>query len=282
MAAAIDSGVCSPSTIFFCENGAYRIGRNVIHDTTSHGWLSLQQIVKYSSNIGSVKMAEQLGPRQLYHYLREFGFGQRSGIACPGETPGSVSSFKSWSAMDTAAIAFGQGISVSAIQLTAAAAAIANDGLLMKPLLVKEVTDHRGRTLKRFSPEPVRRVVSAGSAATVRRILKTVITEGGTGVNAAIEGYSIGGKTGTAQKIDETGTYAADRYLSSFVGFAPADHPELVILAIVDEPTVQRYGGIVAAPVFRQIAMETLTYLNVPPGPDTERLRVSRGNRADG
>jgi cell division protein FtsI (penicillin-binding protein 3) len=282
VAAAIDSGVCSPSTIFFCENGSYRIGRNVIHDTTSHGWLSLQQIVKYSSNIGSVKMAEQLGPRQLHDYLRAFGFGQRSGILCPGETSGSVSSFKSWSAMDTAAIAFGQGISVSAIQLTAAAAAIANDGLLMKPLLVREVTDHRGRTLKRFSPEPVRRVVSAESAATLRRILKTVITEGGTGVNAAIEGYSIGGKTGTAQKIDETGTYAADRYLSSFVGFAPAERPELVILAIVDEPALQRYGGLVAAPVFRQIAMETLTYLNVPPGPDTQHLRVSRGNRADG
>ena len=282
VAAAIDSGVCAPSTIFYCEKGSYHIGRNTIHDTKSHGWLSLQQIVKYSSNIGSVKMAEQLGARELYNYLRAFGFGQRSGINCPGETAGSVSSYKVWSAMDTAAIAFGQGISVSALQLTAAAAAISNDGLLMKPLLVKAVTDSRGRTLKRYSPEPVRRVISAQSAATMRRILKTVITEGGTGVKAAVDGYTAGGKTGTAQKIDETGTYAADRYVSSFIGFVPVEHPELVILVVVDEPQVQRYGGIVAAPVFRQIALKSLTYLNIPPGTDATRLRVSREHRADG
>ena len=282
VAAAIDSGICSPSTIFYCENGEYRIGRNIIHDTKSHGWLSLQQIVKYSSNIGSVKMAEKLGARQLHDYLRAFGFGQRSGITCPGETAGSLSSFKAWSAIDTGAISFGQGISVSAIQLIAAVSAIANDGLLMKPLLVKEITDRNGDTVKRFSPEPVRRVVSSHSAATVRRILKTVITEGGTGVNAALAGYSVCGKTGTAQKIDDSGTYSKGRYLSSFVGFAPADQPELAILVIVDEPRVQTYGGIVAAPVFRQIALETLTYLNIPPGPDADRLRVSRENRANG
>jgi len=152
----------------------------------------------------------------------------------------------------------------------------------MKPLLVKAVTDSRGRTLKRYSPEPVRRVISAQSAATMRRILKTVITEGGTGVKAAVDGYTAGGKTGTAQKIDETGTYAADRYVSSFIGFVPVEHPELVILVVVDEPQVQRYGGIVAAPVFRQIALKSLTYLNIPPGTDATRLRVSREHRADG
>ena len=282
VAAAIDSGVCSSSTIFFCENGEYRIGRNIIHDTKSHGWLSLQQIVKYSSNIGSVKMAEKLGPRQLHDYLSAFGFGARSGIPCPGETAGSLSSFKSWSAIDTGAISFGQGISVSAIQLISAASAIANGGMLMKPMLVKAITDRSGRTIQHFSPEPVRRVIASHTAATVRRILKTVITEGGTGVNAALEGYSVCGKTGTAQKIDDSGTYAKGRYLSSFLGFAPADHPEVAILVIVDEPTVQSYGGIVAAPAFRRIALETLTYLNIPPGPDADRLRVSRGDRANG
>jgi cell division protein FtsI (penicillin-binding protein 3) len=282
VAAAIDSGVCSPSTIFYCENGEYRIGRNTIHDTKSHGWLSLQQIVKYSSNIGSVKMTEKLGARQLHAYLNAFGFGRRSGITCPGETAGSLSPFKSWSAIDTGAISFGQGISVSAIQLIAAASAIANDGLLMKPMLVREITDRNGGTVKRFSPESVRRVVSSHTAGTVRRILKTVITEGGTGVNAALEGYSVCGKTGTAQKIDSSGTYAKGRYLSSFLGLVPADQPELAILVLLDEPTVQSYGGIVAAPAFRQIALETLSYLNIPPGPDADRLRVSRGNRANG
>jgi cell division protein FtsI (penicillin-binding protein 3) len=282
VAAAIDSGACSPSTIFYCENGEYRIGRNIVHDTKSHGWLSLQQIVKYSSNIGTVKMAEQLGTGQLYNYLQAFGFGRRSGISCPGETAGSLSNFKTWSAIDAGAISFGQGVSVSAIQLITAASAIANDGVLMKPLLVKEITDRNGNVVERFSPEPVRRVVASHTAATVRRILKTVITEGGTGVNAALAGYSVAGKTGTGQKIDETGTYAKGRYLSSFVGFAPADHPELAILVIIDEPKQQSYGGIVAAPAFRRIALETLNYLNIPPGPDADRLRVSRGNRADG
>jgi cell division protein FtsI (penicillin-binding protein 3) len=282
VAAAIDSGICSPSTIFYCENGEYRIGRNTIHDTKSHGWLSLQQIVKYSSNIGSVKIAEKLGPRQLHAYLSAFGFGQRTGIACPGETAGSLSPFTSWSAVDAGAISFGQGISVSAIQLIAAASAIANDGLLMKPMLVRAVVDRHGQTVKHFSPEPVRRVVSSHSAATVKRILRTVITEGGTGVNAALERYSVCGKTGTAQKIDSTGTYAKGRYLSSFVGFAPADQPEVSILVVLDEPKSQTYGGIVAAPAFRQIALETLSYLNIPPGPDADRLRVSRENRAKG
>ncbi len=282
VAAAIDSGICSPSTIFYCENGEYRIGKNVVHDTKSHGWLSLQQIVKYSSNIGSVKMAEKLGSQQLHHYLRAFGFGRRSGIACPGETAGSLSDFRGWSAIDTGAISFGQGLSVSAIQLIAAASAIANDGVLMKPMLVKSISDRNGHIVKAFTPEPVRRVVSSHTAATVRRIMKTVITEGGTGVNAALDGYSVCGKTGTAQKIDDSGTYAKGRYLSSFVGFAPADHPELAILVLVDEPKAQTYGGIVAAPAFRRIALETLSYLNIPPGTDTDRLRVSRGNRANG
>ena len=282
VAAAIDTGICSPSTIFYCENGEYRIGKNIVHDTKSHGWLSLQQIVKYSSNIGSVKMAEKLGARQLHEYLRRFGFGQRTGIACPGETAGSLSSFKKWSAIDTGAISFGQGISVSAIQLAAAASAIANDGVLMKPMLVKSITDRKGRTVKTFAPEAVRRVASSHTATTIRRILKTVTTDGGTGVNAALEGYSVGGKTGTAQKIDESGTYAKNRYLASFLGFAPADHPELTILVLVDEPQGQNYGGIVAAPAFRQIALETLNYLNIPPGTDADRLRVSRGNRANG
>ena len=282
VAAAIDKDICSPSTIFYCENGEYRIGRNVIHDTKSHGWLSLQQIVKYSSNIGAVKMAEKLGAQQLYAYLRGFGFGQRSGITCPGETAGSLSSFKNWSAIDTGAISFGQGVSVSAIQLAAAASAIANDGVLMKPMLVKAVTDRKERTVKSYAPQKVRRVISAQTARTVRRILKTVITEGGTGVNAALEGYSVCGKTGTAQKIDDSGTYAKGRYLASFLGFAPADHPELTILVIVDEPGDQNYGGIVAAPAFRRIALETLSYLNIPPGTDADRLRVSRGNGAKG
>ncbi len=178
--------------------------------------------------------------------MNAFGFGRRSGITCPGETAGSLSPFKSWSAIDAGAISFGQGISVSAIQLIAAASAIANDGLLMKPMLVREITDRNGETVKRFSPEPVRRAVSSHTAATVRRILKTVITEGGTGVNAALKGYSVCGKTGTAQKIDSSGTYAKGRYLSSFLGLVPADQPELAILVLsgrADGSVLRRHRG---------------------------------------
>ena len=281
-AAAIDSGTCSPSTIFFCENGEYRIGPNIIHDTKSHGWLSLQQIVKYSSNIGSVKVAQKVGARQLHDYLSAFGFGQPSGIACPGETAGSLSAFSSWNPIDMGAISFGQGVSVSAIQLITAASAIANGGVLMKPLLVKEVLDRHGQTITRFAPESVLRVISPQTSACMRRILKSVIAEGGTGVNAALAGYSVCGKTGTAQKVDQSGTYAKGKYLSSFLGFAPADQPEVAILVVVDEPRKQDYGGIVAAPAFRQIALDTLGYLNVPPGPDADRLQVSRGSRVSG
>lgn len=280
-AAAIDSGACAPETIFYCENGKYRIGRNTIHDTKPHGWLSLRQIVKYSSNIGSVKVSERLGSEHLYNYLYAFGFGQRTGIACPGETAGSLSPFKSWTAIDTGAISFGQGISVSAIQLISAASAIGNGGMLMKPMLIQRITDRNGQVIKTYTRGgPPGDFLSFGCE--MRRILREVISEGGTGTRAALKGYSVCGKTGTAQKIDETGTYAKGTYLSSFLGLVPADQPELAILVVVDEPKTHDYGGIVAAPAFRQIALETLSYLNIPPGRDADELQVSRGDRAKG
>lgn len=281
-AAAIDTGRFSSSTIFYCENGTYRIGSNLVHDTKPYGWLSLQQIVKYSSNIGTVKMAEALGPQVLHQYLINFGFGEKTGIACPGETPGTLSSFKKWSKIDAGAISFGQGVSVSAIQLISAASAIGNEGVLMKPRIVKAITDGDGQVVKAFEPEQVRRVVSTKTAKTVRRIMKTVISEGGTGTNAAMEGYSACGKTGTAQKIDKNRTYSKDKYIASFLGLAPAENPEVAILVVVDEPKDQHYGGIVAAPAFKRIAMETLNYMNIPPGADSNRLRVSRENGARG
>lgn len=285
-AAALSSGATSPHTIFFCENGAYRIGRNVVHDTHPHGWLSLQQIVKYSSNIGAVKVTEMIGRKTLYQTLRAFGFGTRTGIDCPGETTGSLSSYKRWSKIDAGAISFGQGISVSAIQLVRAVSAIANNGLLMKPYIVQAITDRNGRLIKSFGPRKARRVISQATAGTVRRIMKTVITEGGTGVRATLEGFTVGGKTGTAQKTDAKGTYSKKHYIASFVGFAPVEHPEIAILVIVDEPQGQHYGGIVAAPAFRKIAEETLNYLKIPPENGTswnkEKLTASRGYEANG
>lgn len=265
-AAALEARAGSANTIFFCENGKYRLGRNTIHDTHPHGWLSLQQIVKFSSNIGAVKLLEAMRPKPLYQTLRRFGFGEKTGIDLPGETTGRLRPHRLWRRIDAANIAFGQGISVSAIQLVTATAAIANGGLMMKPHVVKALTDAEGNIVKNFEPKVVRRAVSAETARTMKRILATVITEGGTGVRAALEGYAVAGKTGTAQKIGPDGRYSRKKFVSSFVGFAPLKNPQVAILVVVDEPRKRYYGGTVAAPGFRKIALKTLNYLNVAPG----------------
>jgi cell division protein FtsI (penicillin-binding protein 3) len=281
-AAALEYGNIKPNDIFYCENGAYKIGKNVVHDIHRHGWLSLQQIIKFSSNIGAVKVGEKVGAKKLYQTFRNFGFGEKTGIDCPGETTGSLSHYSSWSDIDVGAISFGHGISVSAVQLVTAVAAIANDGILMKPYIVNEVTDQNGLSVKKFEPYPVRRAVSARTAGIVKRIMKTVITEGGTGVNAALDGYSVCGKTGTARKLGEDGKYSASKHIASFVGFTPADHPQIAILVVIDEPKEIYYGGAVAAPVFKDIAQQILNYLNVAPESDKTKFRVFVGNKASG
>ncbi len=281
-AAAIEYGVSGPHSILYCENGAYRVGRNTVHDIRPHQWLSLEQIIKYSSNIGAAKLSEMIGSKNLYHTLKQFGFGERTGIDCPGETPGMLSSYQRWSKIDAAAIAFGQGISVSAIQLITAISAIANDGILMKPYIVDAITDKNGALIEKFDPLPVRRAVSPQTAATLKSILARVTEDGGTGVNAALDGYRVCGKTGTAQKVGASGTYERGRYVSSFVGFVPSQNPEVAILVIIDEPKKAHYGGVVAAPVFRQIAHQTLNYMNVPPEGRKDHLTVSKEEEVKG
>jgi cell division protein FtsI (penicillin-binding protein 3) len=274
-AAALEFANLSPKTTFNCENGAYRIGKNTVHDVHRYGVLTLQDIIKYSSNIGAVKISERVGPEKLHHTLRLFGFGQKTGIDSPAEATGLLMPHKHWTDIDTAAISFGHGVSVSAVQLITAFAAIANDGVLMRPRIVQTITDQQGQILQQFAPEEVRRVVSRQTAATLREILQTVMLPGGTGVHAALDGYSACGKTGTARKLDESGTYTSDRHVASFIGFAPAESPQVAVLVVIDEPKTQIYGGAVAAPVFKKIAQAALNYLNVPPQPVTERLRVA-------
>lgn len=282
VAAALESGCCTPHTIFYCENGRYRIGTNVVHDTEKHGWLSLQRIVKFSSNIGAVKIGETIGSETLHRTLTRFGFGRDTGLHFPGETRGRLASAKRWTRFDVAAVSFGQGVSVSALQLTTAVAAIANDGILMKPRVVRAITDPRGRTVREFKPQALSRVVSSRTAAQLTRMMALVVAEGGTGTQARLEGYSAGGKTGTAQKIGPSGTYADDRYVSSFVGLAPLEDPRLAILVVLDEPRDGYYGGVVAAPVFRRIAQEVLGYLNVKPSAPTPRMTVSHRSEVTG
>ncbi|UCD32957.1 MAG: penicillin-binding protein 2 [Desulfobacterales bacterium] len=274
-AAAIESGSSTPNSIFYCENGAYKIGRNVVHDTHKHGWLSLQQIIKHSSNIGAIKFIETTGAKQLYKTLRDFGFGTKTGVDCPGESAGSLAPYQRWTKIDTGAISFGQGISVSALQLITATCAIANDGILMRPYIVQGITDQNGRLIKSFRPKKNRRAVSSKTALTVRRLMRTVVTEGGTGVNAAIEGYSVCGKTGTAQKINQKGEYTKDKYISSFVGFLPAESPKVAILVVVDEPQKNHYGGVVAAPAFKNIAEKIIDYMDISPTGKSEKLMVA-------
>lgn len=263
--AAIEHGGCRRDTIFFCEDGAYQVGDYRIHDTSPHGWLTLENIIKYSSNIGAVKVGETIGPQILYRTLRDFGFGEKTGIDCPGEAPGSLPHFRRWSKAHTGTISYGHGMSATALQLITAVCAIANNGALMKPYIVQGVTDRQGRPIEQFAPQKVRQVISGATASVIRGMMRGVVSEGGTGSRAALNGYAVCGKTGTAQKIDESGNYAGGKYIASFVGFAPASRPAIAILVIVDEPTGQYYGGLVAAPVFRRIAQEALNYLNVAP-----------------
>jgi len=281
-AAAIESGACGVNTIFYCEDGTYKIGDKIIHDAKPYGWLSLKNIIKYSSNIGAIKITEMTGAETLYNTLRDFGFGQKTGIDCPGEATGSLANYKQWSPLDTAAISFGQGISVSALQLITAASAIANDGVMMRPHIVESITDSSGKVVERFRPQKMRRVISAETARTVRMIMRSVVTEGGTGTQAAIEGYHFCGKTGTAQKADKNGTYARGKYIASFIGFTSIEHPEAAILVVINEPTLSHYGGDVAAPAFKTIAHEILNYLNMPPKRKMDNLFVSHTIRTNG
>jgi cell division protein FtsI (penicillin-binding protein 3) len=281
-AAALEDSNIRTDSIFFCENGNYLVGGHRVHDTKPHGWLTLQQIVKFSSNIGAVKLVETLGPQMLYENLREFGFGRRTGIDSNGEAAGSLSDYKGWTKIDAGAIAFGQGVAATALQVLSATAAIANNGVMMRPYLVREITDAQGRTMRTTRPESIGRIVSPRTAEKVRTILRTVVTEGGTGVKAEVNGYSVSGKTGTAQKLEPDGSYAQDRYVASFVGFAPAERPEIAVLVVVDEPQGTIYGGLVAAPAFSRIVKETLGYMKVPPSNDWQKLQVSRDVKVDG
>ncbi len=264
-AAALEKGL-TPQSIFFCENGRYRIGKYTVKDTHPHDWLSINHIIAYSSNIGAVKIAETMGKHALHDYLIRFGFGNRTRVESPGETPGNLMPPERWSKIDTGAISFGQGISVSAIQLISGISAIANDGRIMKPMLVKQIVSSTGQDIQMFHPTLVRQAISPGTASQVTQMMALAVQEKGTGTKAALEGYSVCGKTGTAQKVlSGQKEYAKNTYTSVFAGFAPRQNPQLAILVVVDEPRKQYYGGDVAAPAFKTILAQSFNYLSIPP-----------------
>jgi cell division protein FtsI (penicillin-binding protein 3) len=266
IAAALQEKVVAATDAFNCENGVYNIGGRTIHDTHRYGKLTVGEILKYSSNIGAAKIGSRLGPERLYGYLKGFGFGAKSNIDLPGEVAGYLRNISQWYGVDLATISFGQGISVSALQLATAMSAIANGGTLMQPYVVEKIMDGKGNVLKSFSPVSRQKVVSPETAATVAKMMEGVAVEGGTGTAAGVDGFRVAGKTGTAQKADPvTKGYSADKRTASFVGFIPAENPRLTIVVIVDEPRTSAYGGVVAAPAFSAIAKQSLCYLRVAP-----------------
>jgi cell division protein FtsI (penicillin-binding protein 3) len=265
-AAALDAQVVKPADKFHCENGVWHLGpKEVIHDAHPYGTLTVQQIVQKSSNIGAAKIGNRVGAKRFDHYLRDFGFGRRTGILFPGETSGLVKNIVlARSPIDRATLAFGQGVSVTILQMTLALAAMGNDGVLMEPHLVKEIDNPQGGKVKEYPPNPVRRVLSQQTARQMLAIMETVTQAGGTAKEAAPPGFTVAGKTGTAQKVVGR-AYSHSKFNSWFIGLIPADNPVLAIAVVVEEPKGAIYGGVVAAPIFREIAAQSLRVLGYYP-----------------
>jgi cell division protein FtsI (penicillin-binding protein 3) len=267
VAAGLAEGVITPAQKLYCEKGLMPVDNVVIRDTHPAEWLSIAQVLAISSNICSAKIGLSLGADKLYEALRRFGFGEEAGVPFPGESSGTLRPRgRSWVQVETASAAFGQGISVTNLQLAMAAAAIANGGELMEPILVKKVTTSTGELVREAAPRVRRRVVPAHVARTLAELLVAVTEGQGTGTEAAVDGYRVAGKTATAQKTDPlTGRYSIDRYIASFVGFVPADKPVVAIAVTLDEPMVEHAGGVVAAPIFRRVAQMSLKYRGLTP-----------------
>lgn len=263
-AAAIEEGAMRPTTMVFGEHGRMLVANTVIHDHEKLGWVSFAQVIQKSSNIGAAKAGMVLGEQRLHRYLQAFGFGRRTEIDLPGEGVGLVKSPKAWGRRSVASISMGQEIGVTPIQMVSAVAALANGGVLMKPYVVSEIRDAEGHLLKRVPPQVRRRVVSPETARSVTSILEGVVTHG-TGTKAAIPGFRVAGKTGTAQQIDpNTRRYSNSRFVASFVGYVPADRPRLAMIVIIDAPHDKNAsGGSVAAPVFSSVGEQVLSYLGV-------------------
>ncbi len=275
MAAGMDAGAISPDDIFFCENGGYQVYDRTFHDTSPHGWLTASSILRVSSNIGAIKVAERVGGKTYYDYLSRFGFGRRTGVGLLGEAEGILPPPRKWSGVTLPSLAFGQGLGVTPLQLLTAASSLANGGVLLKPRILKEVRDADGRVLKTTVPEVMGRTVKEKTARQVLAMLRGVVSEEGTGRNAEVPGYTVAGKTGTAQKVDRrSGGYSDEARVVSFLGLAPASNPRLVVLVLLDEPEEKVTGGAVAAPIFARILTQALAYLEVPPDAPLAALDV--------
>jgi cell division protein FtsI/penicillin-binding protein 2 len=261
---ALNEGVVHLNDTFDCEQGHFAYAGRILHDHEPFGILTTESIITKSSNIGAAKIGIKLGQDRLYDYAADYGFGERTGIPLPGEVAGILHPVKDWSKVSIAQIPMGHGVAVTRLQMAMAMCALANDGWLMHPMLVKCLADRDGNVVERYAPQRIRQVVSDAADKEMIEALKTVVSAEGTAPGAAMKDYVVAGKTGTAQKI-ENGTYATDKYNASFIGFFPADNPQICISIVMDEPKEGYYGGQVCGPVFREVAERCASYLNIPP-----------------
>jgi cell division protein FtsI (penicillin-binding protein 3) len=261
-ATALDADLTHADEMIDCQMGSITIGKHVFHDHKAYGLLTFQQILEFSSNVGAAKLGLRLGQENLYKGLRNFGFGSKSGVDLPGEIIGLVRDWREWSGLSIGAISFGQEVAVTSIQILTAINAIANGGYRVRPSIVDRIVDEKGNLVSIRTPERVR-LMRSQTAEAVSNAFEGVVLRG-TGRRAALEGYRAAGKTGTAQKVVD-GRYSPNKYVASFIGFAPLPKPRITILVQIDEPKGVHYGGDVCAPFFQKIAQETLLQLRVPP-----------------
>jgi cell division protein FtsI (penicillin-binding protein 3) len=263
--AALEEKVFTPESRFDVSRGSIEVGGKVVHDAHRHGVLAFREVIQKSSNVGSIMIGMRLGREKIYEYAKRYGFGEPTGIDLPGEISGWIKKPERWSATSIGAIPIGQEVAVTPLQILRAYSAIANGGYLVKPHVVSEIVSPNGRQAYAFKSPVEKRVISEKTAETFRDILKTVVEEGGTATEAAVDGNQVAGKTGTSQLVDPvTKRYSHQKYVASFVGFVPADNPKIAMIVMVREPKGAIYGGVVAGPMFKDIASQSLSYMNVP------------------
>ena len=263
--AALNENKVTLNDIFNCEHGEWRVRPNrVIHDVHPYGQLTFPEVLIKSSNIGTVKIGMRLGEKTLYDYIKRFGFGERTGIDFPGEVVGILRPPDKWSKFSITSIPFGQEVAATAIQMLRAISVIANNGRVVRPYILKEIQDAEGISVFKREPIVSEPVIKPEVAQTMTQILEHVVTEG-TGDRAKIDGVRVAGKTGTAQKLEPGGGYSHKHFVGSFIGYAPADNPTLVMIVSINDPHPYYYGGTVAAPVFKEVVEKSLIYLGYVP-----------------
>lgn len=274
VSAALNEQIVTLSDSFDCEHGRFIFAGRALQDHESYGVLTVENIISRSSNIGAAKIGIKLGAPGLYDYIRNFGFGQRTGIPLAGEREGVVHPVAHWNKLSISRVPMGHEVAVTPLQMVMAMAAIANDGRLMRVSLIDRLEDEQGRVIAKNRPQPLRQVISPSAAHQMVVALKSVVSTNGTGLKGRLDNYVAAGKTGTAQKAGNGG-YLPGKYFSSFIGFFPADDPQLCISVVLDEPRNGYYGGDTAAPVFKRIAERAANYFNIRPNLEPEALTVS-------